>query len=281
MALSVAAKLYLTWQVYDLVNRSPTRIVHLDEEIPGLVAWPDFRQAVMEDPRFLVVDDFLDVATAGIPGESPVAQVVTATLDRVRMPMRDQDLVRIVHRLRPAVVGSDVIAQGLREGDLYRPRTGHVARRRWLVGARPVELPPDLPRDPLRAAESYLARQSRVSAAGLAAALSERYGLTITEAYAVAVDPVFLPLPDGTVCLYLPVEDEITDATEAAQHVALDVEISDRPESVALGDIDEHAPIPADLVARAIRYCRESGDPIRTVVAVPILWGLRQPTHAI
>lgn len=75
MTLSIAAKLYLTWQVFDQVNRTPCRIAHLEGEIPGLVTWPDFRQAVMEDPRFLVVDDFIQIATAGIPTESPVDYV--------------------------------------------------------------------------------------------------------------------------------------------------------------------------------------------------------------
>lgn len=262
--LSPAARAFLIWQVFDHVHRrnAPVRFVHLLEDLEDLAAWPGFRDAALDDPRFLVVGDAIDIATAGIHLSAPAEEIILQTLDLVEVPMPDQMLIRLVNRLRPDLVESmNPVDRALQTGQVLRPWTGHLARRHWLRGVQPVPLPLWLPTSLSEAAREVVRHtDGPVSAAGLAAALAERFDIPITEAYKrLGGDPAFLFLPGGTLALYDDVADEVSTGLESEY-----VYQSESDPDWSLGGGVSPAELPHDLVRRIIRICRETGRPIST-----------------
>ena len=76
--LTVAARAYLILQVFDYVHRSPepVRFFRLKQDLEDLAAWPEFREAAIRGPRFLVLGDCIDIATAGIHVSCAVEETV-------------------------------------------------------------------------------------------------------------------------------------------------------------------------------------------------------------
>ena len=101
--LSLASRAYIVFQVFDHVHRSPepVRFVRLYESLEDLEAWPGFREYAINDPRFLVVGDTIDIATAGIHVSCSTEEIIAQTLDLLNVPMTDHTLNRLVRRLRP------------------------------------------------------------------------------------------------------------------------------------------------------------------------------------
>ncbi|MHB9145730.1 MAG: hypothetical protein ACYC5Y_10405 [Symbiobacteriia bacterium] len=266
MTLSMAARLYLLWQIFDAVNRSAMTFDALEEQVPDLKsAWPDYRQQVLVDPRFIEVGGAIDVSTSGVHPSASVDEIIRETLIRAQRPMTDQDLGRIVRRLRPAYPSHrDPVEDAMRSGLFFRPRPLHLALRRSLQSTEALDLRPGEEDVPLEAAVSCIASAGgRVGAAALTAALALQFSVTPEAAYGVVASPELLLLPDGTVCLYDPVEDEISLASSGEPGQS-DGGNAGNEEFTVPDELRNAMELPPDLVRQVVLLCRERRGPVTT-----------------
>lgn len=271
---SQSARAYLVLQIFDHIDRigRPVRVAALVNDLEDLQAWPSFRDDILYEPRLLVVGDAVDIATAGIHASAPVEDIVVQTLNLIRAPLSDKTLIRFIRRLRPDLSADcNPIDLALASHRVFRTRTGYLACREWLKGAKPCSISEDPPGSMAAVALSTLRRANHpLDAVGLAAALAERFETTITDAYQVlgtATD--LLMLPGGLICIYDEMISEIAALCKTEGGDAQD-EQSDEEADTAM-------PLPplAGLDRKVAAAIRLSGAPIDTAEILLSQLGIR------
>lgn len=265
--LSVAARAYIIYQVFDFVHRNaePVRFVQLKEELEDLAAWPEFQEAAINDPRFLVVGDCIDIATSGIHTSCEAEEIVVQTIDLLRVPMTDYTLARLVRRLRPDLpTDVDPIENSLATGRVFRTRDKHLAILSWLKGTRPLLLP-EWHESSIENAGIEILREvgKPLNAAVLAATIAERFNISIKETYkTLAGNPALLLLPDGTISLYDLVSDEVSSIIR--QENSKSYNINQAESAVPLPGEIEAAQLPPNLLRLVVQRCLSTGKPLGT-----------------
>lgn len=276
--LSNAVKAYLILQVFDYVHRSlePVRFNRLKDELEDLVAWPEFQEVAINDPRFLVVGDCIDIATAGIHISCAVEEIVLQTVNLLRVPMTDYTLIRLVRRMRPDLPANvDPIARAIAKGVIFRPRVGHIALLSWLSEAKTLPLSITWPKTFEEAGNEALKQVGKpLEVTDLATTIAEVYGIPIKQAYtSLANNPTLLLLPDGTVYLYDVIADDLTNWLSRGYD---DIETQ---VSVPLPGEIEAVPIPTDLAKQLIQRCIFTGKPISTAEIIKDILRLEPGSH--
>jgi RNA polymerase sigma factor (sigma-70 family) len=274
--LSVAAKAYLIFQVFDYVHRSiePVRFGQLKDEIEDLVAWPEFREAAINDPRFLVVGDCIDITTAAIDTSCEVEEIVIQTIDLLRVPMTDYTLIRLVRRLRPDLpMDVDPIDKALKTGLIFRTRDKHLALLKWIRKVKPLTVP-DWPESSVKEAGVEILKLmcQPINAADLAAAIAEHFNVSVKDVYInIACDSSILLLPDGTACLYDNVVDEL-NSISSGEKLSYDLENTNVVVPIA-GEF-ESLEMPNDLIHLVIQRCNTLKTPIGTSEIIREILGI-------
>lgn len=264
--LSIVARAYLIYQVYDYILRKTgaVRFSQLKEELEDLAAWPEFQEAAINDPRFLVVEDYIDIAISGIHASSDIEEIFIKTIDLLRVPVSDFFLNRFVRRLRPELSSErNPIQEALDSGSVFRTRDSYLALSSWLIKVHPLKLPDWVESNKDKAGYEILKAVGQpLNAVSLAASISERFNISIREAYiTLASDVTLLLLPDGTITIYDKIVDELSfqchknNQTYEPEYVEAVVPVSKEFAYVEL---------PSDFLKLVLQRCHSSRIPIST-----------------
>ena len=262
--LLLSSRAYILYQVFDYVHRSPSpvRFVKLYENLEDLEAWPNFREYAINDPRFLVVGDTIDIATAGIHSSASQIEIISQSLDLLYVPMTDYTLNRLVKRLRPILTDDNPAEKASEDRGFFRPQKQHLARIKWLSRGKVLQVRAEWLISPGSAAYKLIkeAKQA-IKVADLSVTLAEHFGLVGIDAYSLlACDNRFLLLPDGNICLYDDVIDNIllnkdSKKLDIPEKVDIAVPLAEEVQSIELPD---------DLDELVAQLSRESKKPIST-----------------
>jgi len=262
--LTPASRAYILYQVFDYVHRcpEPVRFLKLYEDLEDLEAWPGFREYVINDPRFLVVGDTIDIATAGIHSSASSNEIISQTLDLLYIPMTDYTLNRLVKRLRPETTEDDPASRVFQKRDFFRPEIKHLAKTKWLTRGEILPVRPEWLISPESAAYTILEmKETKLSAADLSVTLAEHFGITGTDAYSLlAQNSNFLLLPDGSICLYDHVMDNIENHKSSINKDLKEINESvvEMPEQIIEFEV------PDDLDVLVAELSRVSGKAVST-----------------